>query len=272
MTIVNNYRFKINDNDSFINIPLEIKWEFNGHQDSVEIYEDEVIKEVIGVPYDFEVGRFSHKPYLNNTRTDINYEFNFFDNTPTGSNIMTATAVDWKPTYLNEGFNSNQVYYYEKPFRNSFFKLDFYSTNDSTTQVLYFTVILPVQQGESETAIISPIIPPVNIRIPRFKLDFVGDKEGFFIYWVKNLTTLKIDTFYMSAKFFNARVGGFMRMMNAPQSIIPNKFNFDTNKYFYYKVNIDYSDFTYSVYDSNNVRVGTTGSIKWYEYVNQPTI
>ena len=272
MIIVNNYRFTLNDNDTFINIPIEIKWDFSGHDDSIELYEDEVIKEIIGVPYDFEVARFSHKPYLKSTRTDINYQFNFFDNTPTGSDIMTATAADWKPTYLNEGFNSNQIYYYEKPFRNSFFKLDFYDTNDTTTQIIYFTIIIPVQQGASELASISPIIPDVNIRIPQFKLDFVGDKEGFFIYWVKDLKTIDLKTFYMSAKFFNARVGGFMRMMTTPQSIIPNKFNFNTSQYFYYKVELDYSDFTYSVYDYNNIRVGTDSSIKWYEYVNQPPV
>ena len=272
MIIVNNYRFTLNDNDTFINIPIEIKWDFSGHDDSIELYEDEVIKEIIGVPYDFEVARFSHKPYLKSTRTDINYQFNFFDNTPTGSDIMTATAADWKPTYLNEGFNSNQIYYYEKPFRNSFFKLDFYDTNDTTTQIIYFTIIIPVQQGASELASISPIIPDVNIRIPQFKLDFVGDKEGFFIYWVKDLKTINLKTFYMSAKFFNARVGGFMRMMTTPQSIIPNKFNFNTSQYFYYKVELDYTDFTYSVYDYNNIRVGTDSSIKWYEYVNQPPV
>lgn len=272
MIIVNKFRFVLNDTDDYINIPLEIKWDFEGHDDSIEMYEKEVIEEIIGKPTDFEIARFSHKPYINDTRTDINYEFNFFDNTPTGSNIMTATITDWKATYLNEGFNSNEIYYYEKPFRNSFFKLDFYDTNETTTQIIYFTIIIPVQQGDSEDALISPIIPPVKIRIPKFKLDFIGDKEGYFIYWLRDLKTVNLKTFYMTAKFFNARVGGFMRMMTAPQSIIPNKFNFNTSQYFYYKVELDYSDFTYSIYDYNNIRVGTSSSIKWYEYVNQPTI
>jgi hypothetical protein len=72
----------------------------------------------------------------------------------------------------------------------------------------------------------------------------------------------------MSAKFFNARAGGFLKMMNTPQSSLPDKFIFDARKYFYYKVTLDYNKFTYSIYDVVGSRVGTTSSIKWYEYIN----
>ena len=37
---------------------------------------------------------------------------------------------------------------------------------------------------------------------------------------------------------------------------------------FYYEVNLDYSDFTYTIKDNNNNRVGTTTPINWYEYMN----
>ena len=271
MTIVNKYRFTIPEVDGYIDIPVEIKWDFLGRDDSIELYEEDVIKYIIGSPRDYEIIRFSHESYNSDTRTDVNYEFNFFDNNPaTGSDILTATNTNWAPTYLNEGFSSTQIYYYENPFTKSFFKLDFYDTNETNNQTIYFTIIIPVQQGDSELASISPIIPNVNIRIPRFKLDFVGDKEGFFIYWIRNKETIDLKTFYMSAKFYNARAGGFMRMMTVPQSTLPNKFLFDTNKYFYYKVELDYDKYTYSVFDLTNNRVGTTSSIKWYEYVNQP--
>jgi hypothetical protein len=146
--------------------------------------------------------------------------------------------------------------------------LDFYDTDDVNTQTIYFTIIIPVQQGASELASISPIIPDVNIRIPSFKLDFVGDKEGFFIYWLRKKDVIDLDTFYMSAKFFNARLGGFMTMMTTPQSNLPDKFIFDARKYFYYKVTLDYNKFTYSIYDITGNRTGTISSIKWYEYVN----
>lgn len=269
---MNKYRFRISDIDTYINIPIEIKWDFDGRDDSIDLYEKDVIQEVIGKPIDYEISRYSHKPYDNGNRTDITYEFNFFNNTPTGTNIGTATIADWKPSYLNEGFNANQVYYYEKPFTKSFFKLDFYDTNDTANQIIYFTIIIPVQQGGTEDAIISPILPKVKIKIPVFNLDFMGDKEGFFIYWLRNLETLNISTFFMSAKFFSASSGGFIRMINAPQSTLSNRFNFDGRKYFYYKVELDYNNWTYSIYNNSNTRVGTTSPIKWYEYVNQPKV
>jgi hypothetical protein len=102
-------------------------------------------------------------------------------------------------------------------------------------------------------------------------LDFVGDKEGFFIYWLRENFYININEFYMSAKFFNGRRGIYSTMTNTPQpSITPSRFNFLGSDYFYYKVNLDYTTNTYEVFETaTNTRVGDTLSpIKWYEYVN----
>ena len=53
----------------------------------------------------------------------------------------------------------------------------------------------------------------VDVRKPKFVLDYVGDKEGFFLYWLKKRTFLDINTFYMSAKFYNAKTGQFTKLM-----------------------------------------------------------
>lgn len=73
----------------------------------------------------------------------------------------------------------------------------------------------------------------------------------------------------MSAKFFDGKLGVYVKMMKIPQSspLIPSVFQFDS-KYFYYKVNLDYVNKTYEILDDLDVRVGTTSSIKWYEYIN----
>ena len=114
---MNKYRFTIPENDGYINIPVEIKWDYYGRDTSIEKYERSVLEDIIGSPKDFEITRFSHESHSNNTRTDINYEFNFFDNSPgTGQNILVATTANWETTYLNEGFSSEQIYYYENPF------------------------------------------------------------------------------------------------------------------------------------------------------------
>lgn len=267
MTLVNNYRFTIPENDGYINIPLEIKWDFDGRDESIDLYEHEILEEIIGEPTDFEILRFTHEIY-DTFKTDINYVFNFYSGTP--ADLSTSTINDWNSSYLSEGFSSLQIYYFEKPFTKSFFKLDFYDTDDVSSQTIYMTLIIPVQQGLREEATISPVLPKVMVRKPTYKLDFLGDTEGFYIYWLRDIKTLNIKTFYMTAKFFNARLGGFMRFMNTPQSNFTNKYLFDESKYFYYRVELDYNSKTYQVFNQNN-RIGTDNNpIKWYEYVNQP--
>jgi hypothetical protein len=122
----------------------------------------------------------------------------------------------------------------------------------------------------------------VNIKKPKFVLDYVGDKEGFFIYWLKKRTFLDVSTFYMSAKFYNAKTGKFTKMMtgrgtnpsdqtNGPQVYLPdNKYAFDSTQYFYYTVKLDYPTQTYQVFNTYGQRMGTNIPIKWYEYVNPP--
>ena len=156
--------------------------------------------------------------------------------------------------------------------------MDFYDSKDTITQTNYFTVILPVQQGFTVTEVVSSYKPSVQIKIPSFKLDYIGDKEGFFLYWLRNKKFLDISKFYMSAKFYDAKNGFFTKMINMPQSsILGNKFVFDNTDYFYYRVQMDYDKQTYQVfsmnpsqqeYDSLNKRAGAIIPIKWYEYVN----
>jgi hypothetical protein len=79
----------------------------------------------------------------------------------------------------------------------------------------------------------------------------------------------------MSAKFFNGNTGNFIKMINRSQGspeLSGNKFGFDSEKYFYYKVKLDYSDYTYQIFDyttGSDLRVGDGNNpINWYEYVN----
>jgi len=269
----NSYKFTLpKGDDKYINIPIEIKWDFLGQDDAVEEYQQNVVEQVIGFPGDFEVLRFAHAPYSSDTKTDIKYDSHFFSfngGVPANpsTQVLTSTAINWVTSYIPEGFTMIDIYYYVKPFTKSFFKLDFYDTKDSITQTNYFTVILPVQQGFTVTGITSSYKPIVDIKIPSFKLDYVGDKEGFFLYWLRNTKFLNISKFYMTAKFFDARLGVFVKMTNTPQSAIPSKFRFNPEDYFYYEVRLSYNEKTYEVWDNNN-RVGTTSSIKWYEYIN----
>jgi hypothetical protein len=172
--------------------------------------------------------------------------------------------------YRANGFTTQDVYYYSNSYTNSFFKLDFFDSPIESQQQNYLTVILPTQQGLRMSAFMQTT--EVLIRKPQFVLDYIGDKEGFFLYWLKKRNFLDITRFYMSAKFFNAKTGQFQRMMNRPQaSIQGNKYSFNSDEYFYYRVELDYVTQTYQVYDTylpTPQRVGGLVPIKWYEYVN----
>lgn len=286
MIVNNSYKFTLpKGDDKYLNIPIEIKWDFIGQDADVEEYQEKVVEEVIGLPGDFEVLRFAHAPYDNNTKTDIKYDFYFFSDPQPDSNgilvptvpvnpsslVTTSQPSYWVTSYVPEGFTATEIYYYIKPFTKSFFKLDLYDSRDSASQTNFMTVILPVQQGFTASASTSDYKPNVQIKIPSFKLDYVGDKEGFFLYWLRNKKFLDLSKFFMTAKFFDARLGVFVKMMIRPQvpPSVPSPFIFKPEDFFYYEVRLDYQEKTYEVWDtSNNLRVGTNSSIKWYEYIN----
>jgi hypothetical protein len=257
-----------------INIPIQLTWDYLGLDMAIEEYEKDVITEAIGVGRDFEISRFSHAPDTTTNNTEINYEFYFY------SGGSTYDINNWRINYMSEGFTPQDLYYYTNNFSNSFFKLDFYDNTDEKKQTNYFTIIIPTQQGLKMSTQMQRVV--VDVRKPKFILDYVGDKEGFFLYWLKKRTFLNISTFYMSAKFYNAKTGQFTKMMTnnkppgqpqGPQANFPlgsNQYLFDNNTLFYYTVNLDYKNQTYQVVNSEGQRLGTTIPIKWYEYLNPP--
>ena len=93
--IVNKYKIVLPENDQYLNIPLEMNWDFLGRDDSIEVYQETMVKEVIGGVNDFEVLQFSHNEYVNNSnfeKTNINYEFYFYDNViPITSPLVNST-------------------------------------------------------------------------------------------------------------------------------------------------------------------------------------
>ena len=268
--------------DGFVNkelvIPIELTWDYLGLDQSIDEYETEIIKKVTGTYGDFEVTRFAHAPVVVSDPfsdnafefTDIQYEFNFY------SGGTLDNSANWRNDYMSEGFTTDEIYYYTNNFSNSFFKLDLYDNVDEKRQTNYITIIIPTQQGLTMDTIMQRT--PVKVKKPYFVLDYVGDKEGFFIYWLKKRNFLNIKTFFMTAKFYDAKNGYFTKMMNMPQSsIVGDKFTFDSSQYFYYRLELDYEKQNYQVFSMNKKqtlysnlgdRAGATIPIKWYEYVN----
>jgi hypothetical protein len=253
----NKIRVLFNNQPKDIVIPLQQEWDFYGQQQAIEQYESTIIEKILNQGDDYEVTRFDHQLY-DNTKSSLNYDFY----------LRNPTNRLWQNSYLSK-FTTNQIYYFQPAFTKSFWKLDFYDTPTTRTQKSYFTVILPVQQGKFQPAVLNNTTN-VTIKRPSYQLDYIGDKEGFFLYWLKSRQFLNINTFYMTAKFFNGATGQFIKMMKAPQSTLPNFFDFPAEEYFYYKVDLDYITQTYQVFDYPlGTRAGTISNpIKWYEYVN----
>jgi hypothetical protein len=271
--IVNKYKILRSNLGKQIDIPIEIKWDLYGQDDDLDKFQEKVVEDAIGKPKDFELARFQNKQYVNSFDTSVNYEFNFYSGLT--NEINSSVITDWGTTYLPQGFTNEEIYYTTKPFLKSFFKLDFYNTTETRTQRVYFSIVLPANQSKDAQFSISPYIPPVNISIPIYNLDYVNQKEGYFLYWLKSKDFYDIDTFYMRVKFFNGSTGQFITLMNRSQAspqLTSSKYNFDSSEYLYYKVVLNYTDFTYQIFDivgPTQVRVGSvTNPIKFYEYIN----
>lgn len=278
---VNNFKLKISPNQKSINIPIQINYDGLGRDDLFGRFEEETIEKVINPITDYEVTRYGHKEWISGDtkQTRINHQFYFFNHelevdTTTPSNVdnwINSYNYTTVPSFTGQSFTDKEIYYFVNSFKRSFFKLDLYDTQYSETQRLYLTIIIPTQQGVPTSVDIGTEVTPfiVDIKTPNFVLDYIGDKEGFFIYWLKNKESLNINEFYMSAKFFNAKIGQFVRMTTKPQADFSKKFNVDKEKYFYRKVILDYDNYEYEIKNIiNNNRVGTTNPIKWYEYIN----
>ena len=72
--IVNKFRFTVNENDTYINLPLEITFDNFGREDLIKQYENDVIEEIINPIEDFETTRYSHKEWLTNNNEPKNSE------------------------------------------------------------------------------------------------------------------------------------------------------------------------------------------------------
>lgn len=254
--------------DKGLVIPVQLNWSLLDTENEIREIETKIMSEVAGKGFNFETIRFAHSGYtstdVNDTtiRTDVNYQFYFFS----GGTLQSSNQ--WTMDYRNEGFTTDEVYYYRDSFKKSFFKLDFYDSPSEAQQKNYLTIILPTTQGVKMPADMQGTL--VDINKPEYVLDFVGDNNGFFIYWLQSREYIDVTRFYMSCKFWNAKTGVFTRMINRPQSVQSSNSFAPNNLFnFYYQVNLNYPTQKYNVYDTITFnRVGTTQPIKWYEYVN----
>ena len=184
-----------------------------GWQDNAQEMEKELLENIINPVQNFETVRYLHKPYTNDLgiqQTDIWFKFYFIS----GSTYV----LDYEPTGLSTKENVKLL----KQFTESFFRLEFYKTPNGqepnrNNRRLVFAKNLALPIGERyyytslNTFVNKPIFTGSNYR----------NKENMYLFWFQddsalNEETLTGDTFYMTAKFFNAEDGSITDFTNKP--------------------------------------------------------
>ena len=165
-------------------------------------------------------------------------------------------------------------------FVKSFFKFDFYDDPNPQTQRLYFSIILPINNGKPffnggaytylleisndpisnnydpigyAKAVIKdenldvPLGPPYYYdRLESSEFDFssVGkNNENYYIQWLKSRDLVPYNIFYMSCKFFNGETGKTHKFINKVQPL--NTYTLSIPDYYYYQLIFDQINYTY---------------------------
>ena len=226
--------------------------------------EEQILSEIINPIENYETVRYIHKPYTSSLgveQTDIWFSFYFLNS---GSTYVN----DYEPTGLSNRENALML----KQTVKSFFRLEFFKTPngvkpDRTNRKLVFAKNLSLPLGEKyfhtdfNDYIFLPVFMGSNYR----------NKENMYLFWFQDEspfsgTTITGNTFWMTAKFYNAEDGSISDFVNKPnftdvvsdgrigKSGNPIKFyeknslsGYTEYEDLYYKVTIDKSDYSYMV-------------------------
>jgi hypothetical protein len=230
-----------------INLPVKLEQRFDttGNEMAIEKFSDDVLQEIINPIKDYEVAKFIHD-YNVNGENGLDLSFDLGDG------------------YESQGFNVSELVNITNSVKHSFFKLDFFDSPNRETQKLQFTKIIPMYLSK-ETPLNEPLDGRTGMLTPEFYSDYLRNNEISDLFIFKNEDTKSIDEFYMGARFFNAKNGDVVRMINSQVTgtVYPKQ-------HYYYKVVIDRTKRTYQVFNYINGvvgdRIGNNGNpILFYE-------
>lgn len=273
---------KIVKNNSDLNVILDTEQDFKtdlGWQDNLTQFENEVLKDIINPADNYETVRFIHAPYNKTisgqtlSQTDIWFQFYFLS----GSTYVQNYEAD------NVDIKNRENELMLRQSTESFFRLEFFKTPliSGTTyeaptrknRKLVFTknLSLPLSEKFFYTSSNSGYY----IHIPSFMGSNYRNKENMYLFWFEDEKVLEDtnligngtgNTFFMTAKFYNAKDGNIIDFTNKNLSVGTT---IDEKNDMYYQVDFNLTNRTYSVYSyTGGTRVGTqpTGtSINFYE-------
>ena len=258
-----------NDLTISMNMEQDFKTDLGWEEGALQM-EEQILSEIINPIENYETVRYIHKPYIVTgatypsgfTQTDIWFSFYFLNSGATYVN-------DYEPTGLSNRENALML----KQTVKSFFRLEFFKTPNGvkperTNRKLVFAKNLSLPLGEKyfhtdfNDYIFLPVFMGSNYR----------NKENMYLFWFQDEspfsgTTITGNTFWMTAKFYNAEDGSISDFVNKPnftdtfsdnrvgtgvtKSVIFYEKNslsgYTEYEDLYYKVTIDKSDYSYIV-------------------------
>ena len=293
----NRIQIRTNLGESKVTIPLGTTFDETGREDQVRLWEMVEQQDAVNLIRDYETTRYYYGSGGNDHK--IHYAFFFTDDGTNGS---------WDDDYQLAGFTHPEMFRGKKSFTRSFYKFDFYDTPVRAEQQIMFTMVMPVTNSSKKSvpviydddpqeyfAQLSQGIPSNDIAYDVFTplttlAPSKGNNEGYYIQWYKNKDLYSGDTFYMSCKFYNAKTGEDIRMVNRrPDTSGLGNNVLEPMDWYYYAVKLrvggnQVPKYYYKVYQSNNTTytndpTGPTGNerggsttmsarIKFYQYYN----
>jgi len=244
-----------------------------GWEENLRDFEKETLTSIINPAENYETVRYIHKEYncgSGITQNDIWFYFYFLDNTNNYTNGLDYSLVDITPKENAQMLAQST---------NSFFRLEFYKTPNNTppdrsNRKLAFAKNLSLPNGEKY------FYTTLNdyIFVPVFTGSNYRNSENMYLYWfqddsVLGDTTLSGNTFWMTARFFNAKDGSISNFHN--RVLTPNH-EFIEEEDFYYRVTFDKSLHTYEICsysgntlfgpcNTNDVRGKVCNSVNFYQ-------
>jgi hypothetical protein len=262
-----------------------------GWTENAEILEREVLYDIINPTENYETVRYIHSPYeamtpQDNvyTQTDIWFYFYFNRYYYNMSNPLNPilTGVTREQDYRLVDITLQENALMLKQSTESFFRLEFYKTpndeapnNANRRMVFAKNLSLPLGEKVFYTGTTSGSTISLNdyIYFPVFTGSNYRNKENMYFFWFTDdspfsETTITGNTFYMTAKFYNAKDGTVMDFTNKD---LPFVDEIVEEEDMYYKVVINRTDFSYQIFEFNGSvgpRIGKTGDpIVFYEKI-----
>jgi len=289
--IIINRRLLQTNNGKEITLPLDLTTQNVDQHDIIqEKFIDVEVNKSINLITDFEQVRLKptkdlNLPLVNIIRT-INYSIFVLD-----ENKAYTDA-----SYEDAGFKDDDIKFRKNSFNNSFLRLNFYdSDNRSTQRLMSYIVIYPIvnekfftggntprdaffkKDGNNGWGNINPV-EKINLEftVGDSLIDKSLDGEGFFIYHYKDEINDKTPKeLFMSASFNNAKTGKVLRLISTDIKPKIDEINKPTNNttainntYTKYLLKKDNTGFYYSIDTkySKNVTINSESyEVKLYQ-------